>query len=232
MKKYLTVLLLLLVFAGCAAFAESAPLSAEVYVSVSDDAGALVLACVPVTVTDLDADGLLTIHDALTAAHTAHHPDGAAGYLAEASEFGLSMVRLWGIENGGSFGYYLDDASVWSLLDEVNVGAHVKAYAFTDLAAWSDTYAFFSAHHVDAAPAAEITLTLSCAAYDDAWNPVTLPVEGAQLLLDGTPIGAVTDAQGMVRLQFTEPGSYVISARSQTQTLVPPVCIVTIGEGR
>ena len=228
MKKLFAILLTLIGIAGCAALAETVPLSADVYVSVSDDAGTLVLACAPVTVTDLDADGVLTINDALTAAHTAHHPDGVDGYLAEASEFGMSMVRLWGVENGGSYGYYLNDASAWSLLDAVADGAHVKAYAFTDLNSWSDTYAFFSALQVSAAPGVEFDLTLFCAAYDAAWNPVTLPAEGAEISVDGTFTGAVTDAQGSVRLSFSEPGTYLVSARSRTQTLVPPVCIVKV----
>lgn len=225
MKKFLALLLVL--FLALPAFAE-APLSAEVYVSISDDAGVLVLAYVPVAVTDADGDGALTLCDALIAAHAAHHPDGAEGFAVAPSQYGLSLMKLWGVENGGSYGYYLNDASAWSLADPIAEGDHVKAYAFTDLMAWSDAYSFFAAPAAEAVAGAEVQLTLSAAGYDEMWNPVTLPVEGAVITVDGEAAQAITDAAGQVVLTFAEPGVYVVSAAHEAMTLVPPVCIVTV----
>ena len=54
MKKCLSVLLTMLMLVSLTALAEEAPI---VYVSISDDAGMLVLAHVPVMVTDADGDG-------------------------------------------------------------------------------------------------------------------------------------------------------------------------------
>lgn len=227
MKKFLATLLALLMLASLSALAEEAPTA---YVSISDDNGALVLAYMPVALTDVDADGALTICDVLMAAHAAYHPDGAAAFAAEQSQWGLSMVRLWGIENGGSYGYVLNDASAWSLLDPVQPGDHVKAYVYTDVTNFSDTYAFFTAPVAAAAVNAEVALTLSANGYDEAWNPVTMPVAGAFITVNGEKTDAVTDVNGQAVLTFPETGVYTVSAVSDDVTLVPPVCIVTVTE--
>ncbi len=228
MKRFLSTLLALAMLLSCAAFAETdAP---TVYVAISDDAGALVLAYAPVVVTDADGDGALTICDALMNAHTAYHPDGAAAFVAEDTEWGKSLYVLWGIDNGGSFGYYVNDLSPLSLLDPINDGDYVKAYAYTDLTAWSDTYCYFTAPTAAAAVNAEIALTLSASAYDENWAPITLPVAGAIITVNGEKTAFVTDENGNAVLTLAEAGTYTISAVSETMTLVPPVCIVTVTE--
>lgn len=227
MKKFLSLLLTAMMLVSLTASAEAAP---TVFVSISDDTGALVLAYAPVALSDADGDGALTICDALMLAHAAHHPDGAAAFLAEQSEWGLSMYRLWGVENGGSYGYMLNDVSAWSLVDPVKDGDHVKAYAFTDLTNFSDTYAYFTAPVAAAAMNAEVALTLNAAGYDESWNPVTLPVAGAVLTVNGEKTEIVTDENGNAVLTLAEAGTYTVSAVSETMTLVPPVCIVTVTE--
>lgn len=227
MKKFLATLLALVMLATLSALAEEAPTA---YVSISDDHGALVLAYAPVALTDVDADGALTICDVLMAAHAAYHPDGAEAFAAEQSEWGLSMVKLWGIENGGSYGYVLNNAAAWSLLDPVADGDHVQAYVYTDLIGFSDAFSFFTAPVAAAAVNAEVTLTLSANGYDEAWNPVTAPVAGAFITVNGEKTDAVTDANGQFVLTFPEAGVYLLSAVSNDLTLVPPVCIVTVTE--
>lgn len=229
MKKLLSILLAMLMLLSGIAFAETA--DNIVYVSISDDTGALVLAYVPVAVSDADGDGALTICDALVCAHTMYHPDGAAAFVAEDTEWGKSLYVLWGIDNGGSYGYMLNDASPMSLLDEVKPGDHVKAYAYTDLTAWSDTYSYFAAPVAAVAVNEEVALTLSANGYDESWNPVTYPVQGAFLVVDGEVYDdVVTDAEGKFALTFPEVGVYTVSAVSNDLTLVPPVCIVTVTE--
>ena len=227
MKKFLSLLLAVWMLVSLTASAEAAP---TVYVSISDDTGALVLAYVPVALTDADGDGALTICDALMLAHAAHHPEGAEAFLAEQTEWGLSLYTLWGVENGGSYGYMLNDVSAWSLVDPVKDGDHVKAYAFTDLTAFSDTYCYFTAPVAAAAVNSEIALTLNAAGYDEAWNPVTLPVAGATLPVNGEKTDVVTDENGNAVLTLAEAGASTVSAVSETMTLVPPVCIVTVTE--
>lgn len=228
MKKILSTLLALAMLISLTAFAEEAP---TVYVSITTDTGALVMTYAPVPLTDADGDDALTICDALMAAHTAYHPDGAEAFLAEDTEWGKSMYRLWGVENGGSYGYCVNDASAMSLVDPVKAGDHIKAYAYTDLTNFSDTYSYFNAPVAAAAVNTEITLTLSANGYDEAWNPVTYAVQGAFLIVDGEVYDdVVTDTEGQFVLTFPEAGKYTISAVSNDLTLVPPVCIVTVTE--
>lgn len=227
MKKFLATLLALLMLVSLTAFAEEAP---TVFVSISDDTGALVMAYQPVPLTDADADGALTICDALINAHAAAHPDGAAAFAAVNSEWGLSMAKLWGVENGGSYGYCVNDASAMSLVDPINAGDHVKAYVYTDLTAWSDTYCYFAAPVAAGTVNGEIALTLSANGYDANWNPVINPVAGAVITVNGEKTEIVTDENGNAVLTLAEAGTYTVSVVSDTMTLVPPVCIVTVTE--
>ena len=167
----------------------------------------------------------LTISDALIAAHAACHPEGAAAYEATLTEFGLSLMKLWG-DDSGVYGYYCNNASAWSLADPVQPGDHVQAYVFTDPVTWSDTFSYFSTDALTIAAGEAAALTLSAAGYDEMWNPVTLPVAGASLTIDGTATAVITDETGAALLTFSTPGVYVVSATSATQTLVPPVCII------
>ena len=226
MKKFLAFLMMLLMVCSCA-LAED---GVSVYVSITDAAGVLVLAYEEVAVTDIDGDGVVSIGDALTAAHIQKHENGADAFGLVASEYGLSMTKLWGTDNGGSYGYCINDGSAWSLLDPVAQGDHVKAYAYTDLAAWSDTYSYFNvpAAEVKAGEALELVLTAS--GYDENFAPVSFAVEGAAISVDGSACEITTDAEGKVTLTFAAAGTYVVSASSETMTLVAPVCVVTVTE--
>ncbi len=225
MKMLLSLLLALLMIAPTVA--EDAP---TVYVSITDDTGALVLACAPVSVTDADGNGHLTMNDALICAHETYYPDGAVGYLAEESEFGMSVYRLWGVENGGSYGYCINDAFCINPYAVIWEGVHVKAYAFTDLSSFTDLYGFFQAPTMTVKTGEAVEMTLSVNAFDENWSAVVRPVPGAALSINGEPAGVVTDDAGMALLTFDAPGVYTVSAASDTITLVAPVCIVTVEE--
>ena len=201
-----------------------------VYVTIADDNGALVLAHEAITVTtDFDFDGTLSIADAIFCAHEAKFEGGAdAGFACERTVYGLSLIKLWGIDNGGSFGYYCNNASPMSLSDAIANGDSITVFAYTDLTMWSDTFCYFDAATAKATVGEELTLTLSSAGYDAEWNPVVYPVVGAVITVDGTDTEFVTDENGCVTLTLDEVGSYLISARSDTQTLVPPVCTVSV----
>ncbi len=117
--------------------------SVEINVTISS-AGELVVINKPVTVADKDGDGALTVNDALIAAHDAYYSGGsAAGYKASKGNWGLSIDKLWGIENGGSYGYYLNNGMCMSLTDTVKDGDYLAAYSFSDLTNWSDCYSYF-----------------------------------------------------------------------------------------
>lgn len=221
------LLAMLLICQGVApALAEEA--DTKVFVTISDDQGALVLARREVTVTDQDEDGSLTIYDALYCAHEQNYTGGAqAGFGTEDTQWGVSLMKLWGVDNGGSFGYYLNNKSAMSLTDPVKNGDAIQAYAYTDTTAFSDTFCYFDPATVQGEAGTEITLTLNGVSFDPTtFAPIVAPVAGAKILVDGQDSGAMTDAQGKCTLTITK--NSVISATSETATLVPPVCVAEV----
>lgn len=199
-----------------------------VYVSIADETGRNVLAYQEIILEDADGDGALTIHDALTCAHQQYFADGADGYAAESSEYGLSMTKLWGCANGGSYGYYLNNASPMSLADPVENGDHIYAFVYTDLEGYTDTYCYFDPHHVAVTGEKPLTLTLYTMGYDQDWNPVSLPLEGAVISINGKTTSYVTDEEGKVTITFDGAGICTLSADKQGMNLVPPVCTVAV----
>jgi hypothetical protein len=137
------------------------------------------------------------------------------------------MTMLWGDESG-AFGYCVNNASAMSLFDEVKVGDHVYAYVYSDQMTWSDSYSYFDVSLVETAAGEQMTLTLFCVGYGEDWMPVTSPVAGAVITVDGAASEYRTDEEGKVTLTLDKKGSYTISATSETMTLVPPVCIVRV----
>lgn len=232
MKKILAVILTVLLLMGTmslAAFATDG-VSASVYVTIADKDGKLALVQEKITVIDLNADGKLTIDEALYAAHEAKYEGGAAaGYKSENTEYGLSLTKLWGTSNGGSYGYYVNNASAWSLSDEVKEGDYINAFVYTDTESWSDTYCWFNINATTVDAGQKIDLTLMTSVYDVATSGfVTTPVANAFITVDGVKTEVKTDSDGKASIIVDGNGNHVISAVSDTQNLVPPVFTVTV----
>ena len=153
--------------------------------------------------------------------------DGAAAYGSAITQYGLSLTKLWGVENAG-YGYYVNNASAWSLADAVKDGDSVTAFIYTDSTNWSDTFCWFDKAEITATQGDQVTLTLTAAGYDANYAPITLPVAGAKITVNGKDTGAVTDAEGKATFTVAEAGSLLISATSETAVLVPPVCLAAV----
>lgn len=227
MKKLISITLaaLLLCLCGMTVFAteESLP---TVRVSISDENGDLVLAYAEIGFYDYDGDGVTTINDALICAHNAKYEGGAsAGYASAETQYGLSLTKLWGAETG-SYGYYVNNASAWSLADEIKSGDHIKAFVYTDNVNFSDTYSFFKQNTMDISVNDTVTLDLTKLVYDENWNLVTKPVAGADILVNGEKIGVKTDENGVATFAVKAGGDVIVSAVSEEENLVPPVCII------
>lgn len=227
MKKIASILIALVLLSSLA-FSETAVEGVNVFVSITDDANALVLAHESIFVTDQDQDGAITIADALSAAHAQKHEKGAAAFGYASTEYGLSLTLLWGVDNGGSYGYMVNDMSPMSLSDAVKEGDHVKAYAYTDLIAWTDTYSYFDKAALDVKAGEKVSLSLLAAGYDEAWNPIVLGVEGAKVLVNGEEANIVTAEGGAFEIAFETAGAYTVSAISENMNLVAPVCVVNV----
>ena len=198
-----------------------------VLVTIADKNGEAVLKLAEITASDLDEDGKVTIYEALKAAHATCPNGGADGFAAEVGQYGLSMVKLWGEENGGNFGYYVNETSSMSLADEVHTGDRVVAFAYTDLVGWSDAFCYFDPIIATKTSGENVEVTLTALLPDENWNPVQTPVEGAKILVNGVDSGLTTDAEGKVTLTL-ESGVNEITAESDTLTLVPPIAKITV----
>ena len=118
-----------------------------------------------------------------------------------------------------------------SLADPVSAGSYVAAFVYTDTAAFSDTYCYFDAQQItDGVVGDSITLTLSAAGFDENFAPISYPVAGAEITVNGAATGVYTVENGVASVPFYTTGTYTISAHSDSQTLVPPVCLAVIGE--
>lgn len=229
MKKVFSLMLSLLLVFSCMSVSTFAKEDGvTVYVSVADK-GKLVAAQVEVDVIDIDSDGALTVNDALYALHEVAYEGGAnAGYgYYVHKDYGLSLGKLWG-DASGNFGYYVNNASSWGLADTVEDGDYVNAFVYTDAKFYSDTYCFFSEYRFSADKGDEIELTLSGAGYDANWNPITVPVAGVEITVDGVGTGIMTDENGKATITIDKAGEHIISAVSASKTIVPPVCTADV----
>ena len=211
--------------------------TAKVRVSIAD-AGKLKIGLKDVTVSDADSDGKLTIYDTLYAAHEAYYDGGAEkGFAAEESQWGLSLTTLWGVTNGGSFGYTVNNQFANGLADEVSDGDLVYAYTYADTTGFSDLYTYFDASDADVAVGVPLTLTLKSLSFDENYQPVEKPVAGA-VIVEGTyndkdiysETDYVTDEEGKVKVTAINPGEGLITALRNDITIVPPVMQLNVKE--
>ncbi|MBQ5972649.1 MAG: hypothetical protein IJL69_00490 [Oscillospiraceae bacterium] len=230
MKKTVSALLVIMALLAMVlpVSAAAEPEGIEVFVTVAN--GELVLVRQSVNVTDLDKDGALTVNDALIAAHDKAFEGGsAAGYGYATGDWGLYISKLWGVENGGSYGYYVNNAMAMGLSDPVKAGDAVTAFVYTDAANYSDVYCWFAPESVELESKGDVTLTLNKMGYDENWAPVTQPLEGAVITVDGKPTELKTGADGKVTVPVT--ASCVIGATVEGMTIVPPFCAVAVAGG-
>lgn len=204
--------------------------SATVYVTINDQNKDLVLVEEPITVTDIDSDGKLTINDALYIAHENKFEGGAeAGYKSSVGQYGLGLDKLWGVENGGSYGYYLNDNMAMGLADEVKNDDQLQAFIYPDPKDYNYLYSYFDAKNGgDKDADSEVELTLSYVYFDENYAPKSKALGGAKITVNGKETDLVTDGDGKVKVKLTESGRNTVSASSADVNIVPPVYIVNV----
>ena len=189
------------------------------------NAGELVLKQSKVAVTDLDDDKKFTLDEVFVAMHKVNGK--VNDYASSVGEWGLSINKFWG-DTSGNFGYYVNNAMAMGLTDEVKSGDYITAFIYKDGIGWSDTYTYFDVCEATVVKGGEFELTLSYVGFDENWSPVSLGCGNCTIVVNGVETEFVTDADGRVKLSFENAGTYVLSATSETVTLVPPVCVITV----
>ena len=219
---------------------------ANVYVTIADngeivtDKSEKTLAMAPVVVTDVNSDGNLTYDEALYCTHEQYYSGGAElGYSTFTSSYGLSLARLWGKgENNvtASAGYYLNNASCWSLENEVKDGDYLTAFNYKDTEYWSDTYTYFEKYDYSVEQGSSVTLTLNKLGYDENYNTVVLPCADAKIKYlesDEVQSELITNENGKVKLSISSSaavGTYYVMAYCENPIIVPSVCKITVTE--
>ncbi|MCR5685447.1 MAG: hypothetical protein K6G81_08545 [Lachnospiraceae bacterium] len=228
-----------LAFGGFAGFgkttAANAADSVKVYVTIADEIGLKVVKQQSVTVTDINDDGVLTYIDALYCAHEKYFKGGAAAGFAYS--IGTTMdgdplpwvTLLWGIDIGGSYGFYKNNASIASVADGmIENGDYIDAYVYRDLESWSDTYSNFAKRRVVAAKNKAVKLKVYYMDRDENWMETPAPLANANIRINNKETDYVTDENGIVKVKFDKAGSYMVTATNSYKLIVDPICLVFV----
>ena len=185
---------------------------------------------VSVAVGDEDGDGAITISDALYITHKLYCVDGVSGYAAENSEWGLSLVKLWGDESG-NFGYYLNHKPAMSLADTIKEGDVVSACIYTGTYPNLESYTYFDQDTATVSEGGNITLTLMKISYDENFNAVSTPVANAKLTVgEAAWKDYKTDENGKVTFAPEWTAEMVVSAKADDESIIMPVCKVWVDD--
>ena len=205
----------------------------------------------PVTVKDLNSDGILTYDEALVALHEKYCEGGY-----EIS--GGFVQKVWNVTTNPKGSYYFLKNNV-ALSMGVNdksstVAQDDQLYTciFKDEANWSDVICYFDSRALTVEAYKDITLNLQGSSSMAVGGYKAGSVAGAQVgtWKDGTFTAikdAVTDSKGNVKVSFEEPGTYIVSASGSIETqianwagghgdqtitveapLTAPYCVVTV----
>ncbi|MBO4878002.1 MAG: LPXTG cell wall anchor domain-containing protein [Ruminococcus sp.] len=230
MKKFRTAAVTVIAAAAlsCAVSAPAAyaadPVNA--YVTINNAKDGLKVTQEKIEVTDIDNDEKVTINDALIMAHDKFFEGGsAAGYATVESTYGPMVSKLWGVENGGAYGYYVNGNMASGPMDKIEEGAFLDAYVYADTTAYSDTYCFFDTREKEVNQGDKVTLKLSKITFDENFMPKAVPLADATVTVNGTDAGK-TDADGNIEIEAAA-GKNVVSAYAEAPAfLVAPVAVL------
>lgn len=168
----------------------------------------------PVTVTDVNSDGILTFDEALVALHEAYCPDGYALN-------GNSVRKLWGSEVTAPIvaknDKVLEKAVNWKT-STVAEGDKLYAASIKDTVDYSDCLSYFDKKAVTVEAGKEFTLTLKAAgeyfsgSNYSPLNAYSIPVGTWENGSFKAITGAKTASNGTVTLSFAKAGTYIVTA--------------------
>lgn len=168
----------------------------------------------PVTVTDVNSDGILTFDEALVALHEAYCPDGYALN-------GNSVRKLWGSEVTAPIvaknDKVLEKAVNWKT-STVAEGDKLYAASIKDTVDYSDCLSYFDKKAVTVEAGKEFTLTLKAAgeyfsgSNYSPLNAYSIPVGTWENGSFKAITGAKTATNGTVTLSFAKAGTYIVTA--------------------
>ncbi len=175
------------------------------------------MAGVPVSVNDEDSDGKVTVDEVMRAIHEKYCE---GGYATLESDHGTSVTKLWGKETYNTL-FFVNNAGINTgvAADTVSDGDYVVASVNSDDINYADWYTYFNDREIEVFQGEEFELQLKGhlgMAYTDAdKQDISISnVSAGQVSEAGFQAieGKTTDKDGKVKLSFTEPGTYYVSA--------------------
>ena len=176
---------------------------------------------------EVPAEGT-TVGEVIKSAHAKWFADGEAGYVTAAGQYGDTITKLWGKENGGAYGYYINGAMAMGLTDPVKPGDIIDVFVYKDTTTWGDVYTALAAE----ASGDKVTVTVKAVTgYDANYNPVFGGLEGAKVCYvasNGNLVdtGVTTNADGVATVTLKNgiyrmvaiktDGIYTVSAQKIT----------------
>jgi len=242
MKKLLSFLLILsmiLTVAPISSLASTDDVSITAYVTVSkygefvENNNGEKVALLPVVLNDRNE---YTLEDLFAELHNQYY-DGD-GYSSNVGDYGAYITKFWGDESG-NFGYQINGGSetVMGLNHQVEDGDCVDVTIYKSLYPDTEAYTKFDKYQVQIYTGDELEFVLERAGYDADWNTVFSPCEGAEITVNGSDAGVITNEDGEATLYFDQTGTYIVSAyknKTIEEETVPeitaPVCVVTVEE--
>lgn len=206
------VLALGLILTGCGNKAAAEPKNA-VYVTLSNageigtDKDGNYIAALALEIPEAGSK----VGDVIKSLHKTYSKGGEADFATIESQYGPMISKMWGVENGGSYGYYINGAMAMSLDDPVKVGDTVDLMIYKDAAGFSDQYIVLTA----TASGTNVTAKVEAMGFDANYAPVMSALKGAKLYyVDGKKLvdtKAVTGEDGTATFTL-KAGTYRIVA--------------------
>lgn len=241
-KKMITMLVfVMLIISVCPVMAMDGTEGISVYVTMSvegaiaESKDGMAMACVPVR---LQGKAQYTLDDVFTELHAAYYVDGAEGYTSSVGELGLSIDKLWG-DTSTKYGYQVNGGveAVYGLDFVVEEGDYIDACIYENFYPDTEGYANFDnmTVEVEVGESFEVNLTYA-SGYDENWNTIISPCEGAVITVNGLETDVVTDENGQATIILEETGRFVISAKKSktlangtvVTAITAPVCVATV----
>ena len=184
-----------------------------------------------VTVKDIDKNGILTYGEALVAAHDTYYEGGAEAGFAT-SEDKQFISKLWGESTVA--GFWQNDTSSYSLLDEIKADDHLTAFTYKDTTGWSDSYTKFGQKGYNATVGKAVTVSVEKASYDASYNVVFTDCKDAALAVYDSNFKPLATEDYTVEgydITFSKAGTYyLVTGGTENVNLVPAVAKVVVEE--
>ncbi len=183
-----------------------------------------------------DADGGVTVYDAVIAAHIRMFGEDFSEYAPMKYSGGM-LSQSFG-EETTALGYRIngamdDGSGNYYNLDTVLKDGDSVEYMFYQDAYYGDKYTRFNKRRVSLHTGESLTLNLTVESYDENWNTVKLPAANMSVYIDGVEYGK-TDSKGNFTYKFNTVGEFGVTVKGQYSDdlddyeIFAPYCTVNV----